>query len=56
MYTQMLGITLLLFAAKASPGDLAERAVVYGLPLLGVAATITFVSLADYFRKLWSAL
>ena len=53
---QMLGVTLLLYGLKAASTDLAEKAIGFGVPLLGVATLITLGSLADYFRKLWVAL
>ena len=52
----MVGLTFLLYAAKAAKTDLAGKAAALGLPLLGVAALITVGSLVDYFRKLWAAL
>ena len=52
----MVGITLVLYAVKAAQTEAAEKAIVFGLPLLGAATIITLGSLADYLRKLWAAL
>ena len=55
-HVQMVGVTLVLYGMRAGATDLAEKAIVLGLPLLGLAAAITLASLVDYFRQLWAAL
>lgn len=55
-WPQMLGVTLLLYGLRAASSDLAEKSIVFGLPLLGVATLLTLGSLADYLHKLWVAI
>ncbi|KAK9809705.1 hypothetical protein WJX73_007628 [Symbiochloris irregularis] len=53
---QMVGITLVLYSFRAANEDLALKAIAVGMPLVGVAALITLVSLTDYMRKLWAVI
>ena len=52
-FVQMISITLLLFTAGGGQGWLHDTCAMLGLPLLGVAALLTLLSLADYLKGLW---
>lgn len=53
---QMVSITLMLFTAGGGEGRLHDVCAAIGLPLLGVAAVLTLLSLADYVRGIWKYL
>ena len=52
----MISITLLLFTAGGGEGTLHAVCAALGLPLLGIAAVLTLLSLADYLKGVWKYL
>ena len=49
----MVSLTLLLLSSGGGTGLIYSTASTAGLPLLGVAALLTILSLADYLKGLW---